>query len=506
MLPEEKYDITVTPCDFDDAMSRYDPVLGIEVHIELSTNSKMFSTASAAFGDAPNTNVTPTCLGLPGALPVVNKQAVENAIKIGLSLHCSIAPVTSFARKNYFYPDQPKNYQISQSDLPIAFDGYLDVPLDDGSVVRVEVERAHMEEDTGKLNHIGSSDGRIHGAEYSLLDFNRAGVPLIEIVTRPIQGMGSRTPEVARCYVQAIRDIAKSLGVSDARMDQGSLRCDANVSLSARGSGAFGTRTETKNMNSLRSIHTAVEYEICRQAAVLDQGKNIALQTRHFHEEGYTASGRIKETADDYRYFPEPDIPPVKISQTLVDELQSTLPVHPWIQLSQRQTEWNLTDEVMRDLVNLGVIDKISETIDFGVSVQAARAWWSSFLPQLAAEKNIPTTDLIRAEDIAQIIKLVEQGRLTKKLAQQTVKYVVDEQKDPEEIIEKYSLSVVRDNDVIDTEIDNAIERNPHIIDVIKAGKTQAVGKLVGEVMKATQGQADASIVKQKLLEKCQNS
>ncbi|MGI9587780.1 MAG: Asp-tRNA(Asn)/Glu-tRNA(Gln) amidotransferase subunit GatB, partial [Dietzia maris] len=289
--------------EFTEVVSRFDPVMGMEVHVELHTNTKMFCGCPTAFGADPNTQVCPVCIGLPGALPVANRQAVEWAIKIGLALNCSIAPYSRFARKNYFYPDQPKNYQISQYDEPIAHDGFLDVQLEDGSTWRVEVERAHMEEDTGKSTHVGSATGRIHGATHSLLDFNRAGVPLIEIVSKPIVGAGERAPEIARAYVTTLRDLLRSLDVSDVRMDQGSMRCDANVSLMPKGATEFGTRTETKNVNSLRSVEIAVRHEMCRQADVLTAGDEVVLETRHFHEsDGTTTSGRPKESAEDYRY------------------------------------------------------------------------------------------------------------------------------------------------------------------------------------------------------------
>ena len=279
--------------EFTEVVSRFDPVMGMEVHVELHTNTKMFCGCPTAFGAEPNTQVCPVCIGLPGALPVANRQAVEWAIKIGLALNCSIAPYSRFARKNYFYPDQPKNYQISQYDEPIAHDGYLDVQLEDGSTWRVDIERAHMEEDTGKSTHVGSATGRIHGATHSLLDFNRAGVPLIEIVSKPIVGAGERAPEIARAYVSALRDLLKSLDVSDVRMDQGSMRCDANVSLMPKGAAEFGTRTETKNVNSLRSVEIAVRHEMCRQADVLTSGGEVVLETRHFHEsDGTTTAGR----------------------------------------------------------------------------------------------------------------------------------------------------------------------------------------------------------------------
>src|ERR1700742_4010093 len=349
--------------DYDDVLARFDPVLGLEVHVELSTTTKMFCGCSTAFGAEPNTQVCPVCLGLPGSLPVLNQVAVESAIRIGLALNCEIVPWCRFARKNYFYPDMPKNYQISQYDEPIAINGYLEVPLDDGSTWRVEIERAHMEEDTGKLTHLGSETGRIHGATTSLIDYNRAGVPLIEIVTKPIVGAGAAAPQIARAYVTALRDLLRALGVSDVRMDQGSLRCDANVSLMRPGAAEFGTRTETKNVNSLKSVEVAVRYEMRRQAGVLDAGGKVHQETRHFHEDGYTSPGRSKETAEDYRYFPEPDLEPVAPSAELVEELRGTIPELPWLLRKRIQDDWGISDEVMRDLVNNGVIDLVTATV-----------------------------------------------------------------------------------------------------------------------------------------------
>src|SRR6201747_2972920 len=373
--------------DYDEVLERYDPVLGLEVHVELSTATKMFCPCSTEFGAEPNTRVCPVCLGLPGSLPVLNQVAVESAIRIGLALNCEIVDWCRFARKNYFYPDMPKNYQISQYDEPTAINGCLDVPLDDGTIWRVEIERAHMEEDTGKLTHLGSDTGRIEGATASLLDFNRAGVPLIEIVTKPIEGTGERAPEIARAYVTALRDLLRGLGVSDVRMDQGSMRCDSNVSLKLKGADEFGTRTETKNVNSLKSVEVAVRYEMRRQAAVLEAGGSITQETRHFHEDGYTTAGRSKETAEDYRYFPEPDLEPVAPSDELVEQLRTTIPELPWLSRKRIQEEWGISDEVMRDLVNNGAIDLVAATVAHGAPSESARALWGNFLVQKANER-----------------------------------------------------------------------------------------------------------------------
>src|SRR6478736_5899637 len=323
-----------------------------------------YDDAVVTFGAEPNTQVTPVSLGLPGALPAVNGVAVEYAIRIGLALNCSIAETCRFARKNYFYPDVPKNFQTSQYDEPIAYEGWVDVELDDGSIFRVEIERAHMEEDAGKNTHIGGSDGRIHGAEYSLVDYNRAGIPLVEIVTKPITGAGERAPEVARAYVQTLRDIFRALDVSEARMERGNVRADVNLSLRATPESPLGTRTETKNVNSFRSIERAVRYEVSRQAAVLDAGGTVIQETRHWHEDtGITTAGRVKSDAEDYRYFPEPDLVPVAPSREWVEELRGTLPENPTVRRARLQAEWGFSDLEMRDTIGAGALNAIEETI-----------------------------------------------------------------------------------------------------------------------------------------------
>ena len=483
--------------DYDEVLERFDPVMGMEVHVELSTKTKMFSSSSANFGAAPNSNVDPCSLGLPGALPVVNKTGVEWAIKIGLALNCEIAELSRFARKNYFYPDQPKNYQISQYDEPIAHDGHLDIVLDDGTEWRIEIERAHMEEDTGKLTHLGGTSGRIHGATRSLVDCNRAGVPLIEIVTKPIEGAGERAPEVARAYVSALRDLVKALGVSDARMDQGSMRVDSNLSLRPVGQEEFGTRTETKNINSLKSVEQAVRYEMQRQAAVLTAGGSIRQETRHYQEtDGSTSAGRIKETAEDYRYFNDPDLPPVIAPREWVEEIRATLPELPWVRRARIQEEWKLRDEEMRDLMNAGALELIIATVEAGTTPDEARAWWVNYLSAKAREKDLELEALpIEPAQVARVVELVKEGKLTTKLARQAIDGVLEGEGDVDEVVKARGLEVVRDDGAVEAAVQEALDANPDIVAKYKDGNKKVAGAIVGQVMKATRGKADPAQV-----------
>ena len=456
------------------------------------------------FGAEPNTQVCPTCLGLPGAMPVVNGKAVESAIRIGLALNCEIAEWCRFARKNYFYPDMPKNFQTSQYDEPIAFEGWMDVEVD-GETFRVEIERAHMEEDTGKSLHVGGATGRIHGADYSLVDYNRAGIPLIEIVTKPIMGSGEKAPDVARAYVQQLRDLIVALGVSEARMDQGNLRADVNLSLAPRGTGGLGTRTETKNVNSFRSVERAVRYEMQRHAAVLDAGGSILQETRHWHEDtGVTTSGREKSDADDYRYFPEPDLVPVAPWREWVDELRGTLPENP-------------TREAGPAAGRVGLLRPRDARHRRRRRARAGRGdrrrrRRAAGRPQVVARRAGPPRQRHRASRSPSSgsppprwppsRRSSTPARINDKLARQVFDGLLAGEGTPEEIVAARGLAIVSDEGALGAAVDNAIAANPDVADKIRDGKVAAAGALIGAVMKEMRGQADANRVRELILER----
>jgi aspartyl-tRNA(Asn)/glutamyl-tRNA(Gln) amidotransferase subunit B len=497
--------MTLDYLDYKAATEKYEPTLGLEVHVELNTNSKMFCSCATEFGASPNTQTCPVCLGLPGALPVVNGKAIESTILIGLALNCSIAPYSRFARKNYFYPDMPKNFQTSQYDEPICVDGYLDVEIetDEGpKVFRVDIERVHMEEDTGKSLHVGGSTGRIHGAEYSLLDYNRAGIPLVEIVTRIIPGTGKYAPQVARAYVTQLRDILRSLGVSDVKMEQGSLRCDANVSLKPMGSDVLGTRSETKNVNSLRSVERAIRGEMIRHAELLDAGQKVKQETRHFQEDtGLTRSGRSKEQAEDYRYFPEPDLVPVAPDAAWIEELRKALPERPSLRRKRLKQEWNVPDKEMAAMVNADVLDIVEATVLLGADPTKARSWWLGEISRIANDREVSVTELaINPADVAEIVALVNKGELTDKLARQVVEGVIAGEGTPAQVVAKRGIKVVNDDGALMAAIEKVCSEQAETAQKVRDGHIPAAGALIGAVMKETKGQADAARVRELLL------
>jgi aspartyl-tRNA(Asn)/glutamyl-tRNA(Gln) amidotransferase subunit B len=489
--------------DLDEVITRYEPVIGLETHVELGTASKMFCGCSTTFGAEPNTQTCPVCLGLPGSLPVANEAAVAATIRIGLALGSRIAPWCRFARKNYFYPDIPKGFQTSQYDEPLCVGGHLDVELD-GETFRVEIERVHLEEDTGKNLHVGGSTGRIHGADHSLVDYNRAGIPLVEIVTRPVPGAGAKAPEVARAYVTELREIVQTLGVSDVRMEQGSLRCDVNLSLNPVGAAEWGTRTETKNVNSLRSVERAVRYEMRRQAAVLDGGGRVVQETRHFHEDtGSTSSGRSKEEATDYRYFPEPDLVPIAPDEEWVEKLAAALPELPAARRARLSEEWGISPTEMAWLVNAGAVGLVSETVAAGAPPADARKWW---LGELARRANDAGVDLaaqaVTPQQVAELVGRVAAGTINDQLARQVLDGVLAGEGDPAAVVGSRGLAVMGESDELVAAVDAAIESNPDVAEKVRGGKVQAIGALVGAVMKTTRGKADAATVKRMLEER----
>jgi aspartyl-tRNA(Asn)/glutamyl-tRNA(Gln) amidotransferase subunit B len=507
---------STTLVGYDEAVSRYDPLIGLETHVELGTTTKLFCGCPATFGGEPNTHVCPVCLGLPGSLPVPSRAAIEYTIRIGLALNCSIAEWCRFARKNYFYPDMPKNFQISQYDEPLCTDGWLDVVLDESEggadggprTFRVGIERVHLEEDTGKSQHMGGATGRIHGADYSLVDYNRAGIPLVEIVTKPVEGTGPLAPVVAHAYVRELRDLLRALGVSDVRMEEGSLRCDVNTSLSPRGSGRWGTRTETKNVNSLRSVQRSVHYEIERQAAVLDAGERVIQETRHFHEDsGITTSGRSKEEAQDYRYFPEPDLVPLAPPRDWVEQIRVSLPELPAARRARLQESWGVTAAEMTDISNAGALDLVEQTIAAGASSADARKWWLNELARRAKDTGTELASLpITPSDVAAVAALVSSGALNDRLARQVIEGVLAGEGTPDEVVAARGLAVVSDDEALTAAVDEAIAAHPDVAAKIRGGKVAAAAALVGAVMKATRGQADAARVRELILSRLTGS
>lgn len=477
----------------------FEAVIGLETHVELSTKTKMFCGCKLSFGEKPNKYTCPVCLGHPGSLPVVNKRAVEYTIKIALALNCKINSYTVFHRKNYFYPDMPKNYQISQYDLPVGTEGYVDVNM--GSYVRrVGIMRVHMEEDTGKLIH-GGLTGRISEAEYSIVDFNRAGTPLIEIVTKP----DLKNSEEAKQYLITLRNIILFLGVSDCNMEEGSLRCDANVSVKLNSSDKLGTRTEVKNLNSFKFLQKALEYEISRQIDLIMSDKKVLQQTRHYDSRTQTTKAlRTKEEAHDYRYFPDPDLVPIKIKDELIKKIKKTIPELPIEKERRYRKIYGLSDYDSQFMANdFEISYYFEEVISFHNNAKAACNWimgdFSSFLNK---DQITIRQSKIKAEALANLIKMIDEGEISTKIAKTVFEEMYDTGEDPKTIVNKKGLKQINNLDELEKIVVEIIEKNQNVVSQFKSGKTKAVGFLVGQVMAKTQGKANPQIVNELILKK----
>jgi aspartyl-tRNA(Asn)/glutamyl-tRNA(Gln) amidotransferase subunit B len=460
----------------------YEMVVGLEVHVELATNTKLFSASPNRFGDEPNTNIDPVTLGLPGALPVLNRQAVELAMRLGLALNCTVQRST-FARKNYFYPDMPKAYQISQYEEPINIGGWLDLP--DGS--RVGIERGHLEEDTGKSTHVGGTGGRLHGSDHSLIDFNRAGVPLVEIVSRP----DIRSPEQAKAYVNELRAILVAVEASDAKMEEGSMRVDANVSVRRPGD-EFGTRCEIKNVNSVRSVGRAIEYEARRQIGMLDAGEPIRQETRHWDEnDGRTHTLRTKEDADDYRYFLEPDLVVLDPDPAWIEEVRASLPMLPAARRERlaEATSQPSGSEAVMSVTDRGQDDYVLAVAGAGGDAARALVHIKEAFAEEGADPSIPATD------IAALTRLEVAGDLTATQAKQVLAAIVEAGGGDAAALAAAKGFEAMDTSELESMVDQAIADQADAWEKFCAGENKAMGALVGAVMKASKGQADGKAV-----------
>jgi aspartyl-tRNA(Asn)/glutamyl-tRNA(Gln) amidotransferase subunit B len=475
--------------------AEYEAVIGLEVHVELSTRTKMFCGCATEFGGDPNVRTCPVCLGHPGSLPVVNRRAVEYAMRLGLALGCEVSPSSHFHRKNYFYPDMPKNYQISQYDVPICTGGRLEVRVN-GDATTVGITRVHMEEDTGKSLHVGTS-GRIHGADYSLVEYNRAGIPLLEVVSEP----DIRSAEEARAYLGELRAIVLALQISDAKLEEGSLRCDANVSLRPVGADEYGTRVEVKNMNSLRSLQRAIEYEIDRQTDVLSSGGTVIQETRHWDEDaGVTQTLRAKEEVFDYRYFPDPDLVPVEPAPAWIEEIRASLPELPAAQRERLVREVGASEDVAVTLVETGLVTVLEDATKAGAPVQAAANWLTNEVIGWAAGHGVePATAPLSGQDLAELVALVEDGTLSKKLARQVLEDVLAGAGSPREVVAERGLEQISDTRELEAIVDLVITENAEAAEQVRAGNGKAIGALVGAVMRSTQGKANPQLVNELL-------
>ena len=479
---------------------KYEAVIGLEVHTELQTKTKIFCSCRTSFGADPNTNVCPVCLGLPGVLPVLNKKVLEYAVRAGLALNCEISRFSKFDRKNYYYPDLPKNFQTSQFDLPICEHGYLDVEVE-GEKRRIRITRAHMEEDAGKLVHHGTS---ITDSDYSLVDYNRTGTPLLEIVSEP----DMRSAKEAVAYLEQMRAILQYVGISDCRMEEGSLRCDANVSVRPVGQKELGTKTEIKNINSFKGVERAIEYEAMRQAELLEDGGKVVQETRTWDEkEGVTKSMRTKEEANDYRYFPEPDLVPFTVSDEYIENIRKSLPELPDARKERYMKEFGLSSEDAVFMTNdKATADYFEAAVDAGADPKACVNWlMGEFASQLSTDGIEIAKAPVSAENLAALLKLISKGTISGKIAKKVFATMWKEGGNPEEIVKAQGLVQISDTAELSKLVDEVVGKNPKAVEDFKAGKKKAVGALVGQIMKATKGKANPRVINELLNKKLQS-
>lgn len=479
---------------------KYEAVIGLEVHTELQTKTKIFCSCRTSFGADPNTNVCPVCLGLPGVLPVLNKKVLEYAVRAGLALNCEISRFSKFDRKNYYYPDLPKNFQTSQFDLPICEHGYLDVEVE-GEKRRIRITRAHMEEDAGKLVHHGTS---ITDSDYSLVDYNRTGTPLLEIVSEP----DMRSAKEAVAYMEKMRAILQYVGISDCRMEEGSLRCDANVSVRPVGQKELGTKTEIKNINSFKGVERAIEYEAMRQAELLEDGGKVVQETRTWDEkEGVTKSMRTKEEANDYRYFPEPDLVPFTVSDEYIENIRKSLPELPDARKERYMKEFGLSSEDAVFMTNdKATADYFEVAVDAGADPKACVNWlMGEFASQLSTDGIEIAKAPVSAENLAALLKLISKGTISGKIAKKVFATMWKEGGNPEEIVKAQGLVQISDTAELSKLVDEVVGKNPKAVEDFKAGKKKAVGALVGQIMKATKGKANPRVINELLNKKLQS-
>ncbi|MFT0814573.1 Asp-tRNA(Asn)/Glu-tRNA(Gln) amidotransferase subunit GatB [Synechococcus sp. OH20] len=478
------------------AKVEYEAVIGLEVHCQLSTRSKIFSSSATAFGAPPNTQIDPICMGLPGTLPVLNEKVLEYAVKAGLALNCTIAPYSKFDRKQYFYPDLPKNYQISQYDLPIATQGWVEIQLSDGRSKRIGITRLHMEEDAGKLVHAGSD--RLSGSSYSLVDFNRAGVPLIEIVSEP----DIRTGEEAAEYVQELRRILRYAGLCDGNLQEGSLRCDVNISVRPLGSQTFGTKVEIKNMNSFNAIQRAIEYEFNRQVKAVEAGEPIVQETRLWEENSQrTISMRKKEGSSDYRYFPEPDLPPIRVTEAQKARWQAELPELPGVKRRRYQEVYGLSVYDSRYLSDeRNTAEYFEAVVAAGADPKAAANWMMSDIASYLNTHKLDYPDIaLKPETLAELIGLIEQGVISSKIAKEILPELLEKGGSARALVEAKGLTQISDGSLLEQMIAEVLAENPEQLEQYRGGKTKLFGYFVGQLMKKTEGRADPKLANELL-------